>query len=59
MERRRHHQLQATGQIEGDALSAEWQMGSVVIKRADGKDQARIIGEQATDFWPGKAAQPQ
>jgi hypothetical protein len=34
-------------------------MGSVVIKRADGKDQARIIGEQATDFWPGKAAQPQ
>jgi hypothetical protein len=43
MEGRRHHQLQATGQIEG----------------ADGKDQARIMSEQATDFGPGKAAQPQ
>jgi len=64
MERRRHHQLQATRQIEGDALGdecirAEWQMGSVVIERADGKDQARVIGGQETDFGPGKAAQPQ
>ena len=64
MEGRRNHQLQATGQIEGDALGdecicAERQVWSVVVERADRKDQARIVSEQATDFGPGKVVQPQ
>ena len=64
MEGRRHHPLQATGQIEGDAfgderIRAERQVWSVVVERADGKDQARIMSEQVADFRPGKAAQPQ
>ena len=64
VEGRRHYQLQATGQIEGDAfgderIRTERQVWSVVVERADGKDQARIISEQATDFRPGKAAQSQ
>ena len=64
MEGRRHRQLQATGQIEGDAfgderIRAERQVWSMVVERADGKDQARIMSEQVADFRPGKAAQPQ
>jgi hypothetical protein len=64
VEGRSHHQLQAAGQIEGDALGdkcirAERQMGPVVVERANGKDQARITIEQATDFGPGKVVQPQ
>jgi hypothetical protein len=64
MKGRRRHQLQATGQIESDVLcdeciGAERQVGSVMVERADREDQTRIISEQATDFGPGKAAQPQ
>ena len=64
MERQSHHHLQATGKVEGDALgdeciSAERQVWSVVVERATWEDQARITGEQATDFGPGKSAQPQ
>jgi hypothetical protein len=64
MEGRRHHQLQATRQIEGDALGdecvrSERQVWSVVVERAYRKDEARIISELATDFGSGKAVQPQ
>ena len=63
VEGRSHHQAEATGKVECDALGdecvrAEGQVWSVVVKRANGKDQARITGEQATNFGPRKAVQP-
>ena len=62
MEGRSYCQLQASGKIEGDALGdegicAERQVRPVVVERANRKDEARIAGEQAADFGPGKVDQ--
>ncbi len=64
MEGRSHHQLQATGKIQSHALGderirAEGQMWSVMVERADGKDQTWISRQQVADLGPGKVVQPQ
>ncbi len=64
MEGRSHRQLQANGEIEGNPLGdqrigAKGQVGSVMVERANGENQACVPGQQVPHLGPRKVAQSQ